>query len=77
MGGREEVKCSRADNALRESLKIVNLETGKVNIISRAKILADKSAIKTESTLGRLPPRHKEGNITLYPTPALDSEPFV
>lgn len=43
LGGREEVKCSRADNILRQLLKIVKLEKGKVKIIFRGRIMADNS----------------------------------
>lgn len=53
-GGRE-VKCSMADSALRESLKMVKLETGKVKVISLVRIMAANSAIKTEAILGRVP----------------------
>ncbi len=34
--------------------------------------MGDNPAVKTQATLRGLPPRQKEGNITLYPTPASD-----
>ncbi len=71
-GGTKQVKCSRAKSALQESQKIGKLETGKIKNICRARIMGDNPAVKTQATLRGLPPRQKEGNITLYPTPASD-----
>ena len=71
------LKESSAERTLRESLKIIKDETGNVKIICKARTIADSSAVKTEATGGRLPPRQKEGNTTPYPTPDSDLEPSV
>ena len=63
--------------ALRQSLKIVKDETGRVKMICKARTMADSSAVKTEAAEGRLPDRLKDGKTTLNPTPASDLEPSV
>lgn len=69
------IKDPSAERALRESLKIVKDETGRVKTSLRASTMAGTSAVKMETTPARPPPGQKEGKTASYPTPASDFEP--